>query len=297
MTAPTSKVILRPADFTHQTLTVGDLKMHVVMDGPEDGPLAVLLHGFPEFWYSWRHQIKPLAEAGYRVVVPDQRGYNLTDKHGPYDVFTLTADVAGLIRTLGHEKAIIVGHDWGGVVAWCFAAFYPQMTRQLVVCNAPHVGAYMDVMRSFYMPQIMKSWYVAFFQIPVLPELVLSTRNFEALSRTLAKESPMLTPEELGYFREAWGQPGALSASIRWYRTIAQQIQRVIIRDLRVSMPTRLIWGEPDLALERRVAEAARQYCDDLDIQYVPNSGHFVQQEAPGEVNRLMLEFLASASE
>jgi epoxide hydrolase 4 len=134
-----SRMVLRPEDFRYEIIRVGDLWIHAAVEGPEHGPLIVLLHGFPEFWYSWRYQIKAFAAAGCRTVVVDQRGYNLTDKRGPYDVFTLAGDVVGLIRTLGHERAVVMGHDWGGVVAWVLGgAHHPSIVERLIVLNAPH---------------------------------------------------------------------------------------------------------------------------------------------------------------
>ena len=136
------RLLLRPFDFEHRTVRVDTLSMHVVVAGPEDGPLVVLLHGFSEFWYIWRYQIQALSQAGFRVVAPDQRGYNLTDKRGPYDPFTITR--GDLIRAFGRSRAHVVGHDWGGVIAWFFAAFYPEMVDRLVVSN---VTAYVRKLR------------------------------------------------------------------------------------------------------------------------------------------------------
>jgi pimeloyl-ACP methyl ester carboxylesterase len=131
------RTVLRPSDFRPESLQVSDLQMHAVVEGPEDGPLIVMLHGFPEFWYSWRYQIKAFSAAGYRTVAVDQRGYNLTDKRGPYDVFTLAGDVVGLVRTLDHERAVIMGNDWGGVVAWVLGARHRSIVERSIVLNAP----------------------------------------------------------------------------------------------------------------------------------------------------------------
>lgn len=286
--------ILRPPDFRHEMLRVGDLNMHAAIDGPEGGPLVVLLHGFPEFWYSWRYQIRALAGAGYRVVAPDQRGYNLTDKRGPYDAFTLANDVKALVQTLGYERATIAGHDWGGGIAWCVAAFYPEIAEKLIACNCPHPITVIKAMRSFYLPQLLSSIYILFFQVPRLPEAVLSANRYALLAWALkvANRPQRLTDEEIGYFREAWAQPGALSAALNWYRAAFRDQNRIAMRDMTVRVPARLIWGAPDPALTRHVAEQSRRYCPDLEIRYIPDTGHFVQQSAPEEVNRLMLEFL-----
>jgi pimeloyl-ACP methyl ester carboxylesterase len=148
-----------------------------------------MLHGFPEFWYSWRYQIKAIAAAGYRVFAQDQRGYNLTDKHGPYDVFTLAADIAGLIHTLGYEKATIVGHDWGGTIGWVLGARHPDVAEKLIACNAHHPSAVIAAWRSLYLPQILRTWHVLVFQIPELPEQLMSANGYEPLARNLKKDT------------------------------------------------------------------------------------------------------------
>ena len=166
----------------HREIITNGLRMHYVIQGT--GPLIVLLHGFPEFWYSWRFQIPFLAEHGYTVVAPDLRGYNDTEKPpSGYNVSTLLRDIVGLIRSLEYEKAIIVGHDWGGALAWSFAMRYPQMTERLVVLNAPHPWAFFRELRT--LKQLRKSWYMFFFQIPWLPEYILGLNHAEAIARML----------------------------------------------------------------------------------------------------------------
>lgn len=288
-----SKTILHPSEFHTQYLQVGDLQMHLALEGEPGAPLVVLLHGFPEFWYSWRYQIKALAAAGYRVAAPDQRGYNLTDKKPPYSVFTLTADIAALIKSLGYEKAVVVGHDWGGNVAWLTAAFYPEVVERLIVCNCPHPAAMVRVLRSPHLPQLFKSWYVFFFQLPGIPEGALSRNNYATLASSLKSST---TKEERVYFREAWAQPGALSAGISWYRALVREIGKVTARDTHIRVPTRLIWGAPDPFLDKKTAEESVKVCDSCDLVEVPGAGHFVQQSMPEDVNRLILGFLKKDS-
>ncbi len=288
------QTILRPEDFQHQMLEVGDLNMHVVLEGEEHAPLIVLLHGFPEFWYSWRHQIKPFAAAGYRVVAVDQRGYNLTDKHGPYDIFTLSDDVANLIRALGYDKAAaVMGHDWGGAITWTFGARYPELVDKLIVCNVPHPSVGKTVLQSFYLPQIFKSWYIAFFQIPGLPERAISMNDYKGLTDGLKHAAKdMISDEELSYFKTAWSQPGALSAGIDWYRALFRERGRVASTDSTVEVPSLLIWGDQDAYLTTQTAEWTRPYVDDLKIKYIQGASHWVQQECPDMVNRYTLDFL-----
>lgn len=288
------QTILRPEDFKHQTLQVGDLQMHMVIEGAEGAPLIVLLHGFPEFWYSWRHQIKPLAEAGYRVVAVDQRGYNLTEKREPYDIFTLSDDVGRLIGALGYEKAAaVMGHDWGGVITWIFGALHPELTEKLIACNAPHLLAGMQAFRSFYLPQIVKSWYMFFFQLPGLPEQVMSANDYKALADGLKNDSKgTLSDEEIKYFKEAWSQPGALTAGVNWYRAMFRDQRRINKADLTVPVPSLLIWGDQDIALTTQTAEWTRRYVPNLTIKYIHGASHWVQQECPEMVNRYALDFL-----
>src|SRR5215216_4298258 len=204
-----SRAVLRPSDFRPERIQVDDLRMHAVVEGPEDGQLIVMLHGFPEFWYSWRYQIKALAAAGYRTVAVDQRGYNLTDKQGPYDVFTLSGDIVRLVRTLGYERAVIMGNDWGGVVAWVLGARHPGIVERLIVVNAPHPSAGLIALRSVYLAQLLKSWYVLAFQIPVVPEMLMSVNDFELFARILKQQTKgAIGNEEIGYFKRAWAQPG-----------------------------------------------------------------------------------------
>ncbi|GAB4552597.1 MAG: epoxide hydrolase EphM [Anaerolineae bacterium] len=288
-----ARPLIKPDEFQGQMLLVGNLKMHVVLAGQEGAPLVVLLHGFPEFWYSWRHQIRALAAAGFRVVAPDMRGYNLTEKLPPYDPFALAKDPVNLIRTLGYEKAYLIGHDWGGVVSWLTAAFYPEVIEKLMILNCPHPGVASDILSSFYLPQIAKSWYIFAFQLPRLPELLSSANNFRALEGGLKRGTPNgISKDELVYFKEAWSQPGALHAGITYYRELLRKGSALRRRDMTIRVPTRMIWGDPDFALTKEAAERSKKYAPHLEIDYIPNSGHFVQQDRPDEVNQLILAYL-----
>ena len=290
-----SRTILRPDDFRHETIQVGDLRMHAVIEGPEDAPLVIMLHGFPEFWYSWRYQIKAVAAAGYRVVAPDQRGYNLTDKHGPHDVFTQAGDVARLIRTLGYEKATVAGHDAGGAVAWVFGARYPDMIERLIACNAPHPYAAIAAWRSLYLPQILRSLYMLLFQIPQLPERLMSAGDYRLPTRTLKRGTKgALSDEELSYFKRAWSRPGALSGGINWYRAQFRSWTQGRLKNLGVRAPVLLIWGDRDIFLTKQTAEWTRRYVPNLTLKYVRGASHWVQQDSPETVNRYVLEFLRS---
>ena len=270
------------------------LRMHAAHAGPEDGEPVILLHGFPEFWYSWRFQITALAEAGYRVIAPDQRGYNLTEKKGPYKVENLVRDIANLQDALGIARSHIVGHDWGGVVAWAFAGFEPGRTATLVSMNAPHPGAYTLTCRKHF-KQVKMSWYIFFFQLPWLPERMISKDNFknlDAMFRGIPKD--LMTRDDIALYKEALGQPGALTAAINWYRAMGRRLLRSFGRPPRVNIkaPTLVIWGERDIALCKENNDPLPKFVPDLRVEYLPKATHWVQMDHPDEVNRLMLGFL-----
>jgi pimeloyl-ACP methyl ester carboxylesterase len=257
--------------------------------------LIVLLHGFPEFWYSWRHQIPFLAEHGYTVVAPDLRGYNDTDKpRKGYDIPTLLRDIEGLIKGLGQQKAVIVGHDWGGVLAWAFATNYPEMTERLIVMNAPHPAAMMREMRTF--KQLRKSWYVFAFQIPWLPEYLLGRNHANEIGRMLrgaAVEKSAFPREETAKYQEAMSKPGAIKAALSYYRQLFRRLPFSFrCYEVRISAPTLLIWGEQDIALGIELTTGLERWVKDIQIKRIPDSGHWVQQEQPDKVNLYILEFL-----
>lgn len=278
----------------HKDILTNGIRMHYVTQG--QGPLIVLLHGFPEYWYSWRLQIPVLAEQGYTVVAPDLRGYNDTDKpRKGYDIPTLLGDIQGLIQGLGFEKAVVVGHDWGGVLAWCFASSYPQMTERLIVLNAPHPLAMQREMRT--LSQLRKSWYVFFFQLPWLPEFGLGRRHAHLIGEMLYKSAVQKSAfpyEVTNHYRDAMSKPGALTAALNYYRQLGRR-NGLASRDIQgsaISAPTLLIWGEQDIALGAALTENLDAWIEHLEVRRIPDSGHWVQQEKPEQVSAWMLEFL-----
>ena len=270
--------------------------MHYVTQG--EGPLIVLLHGFPEFWYSWRYQIPFLAGHGYWVVAPDLRGYNNTDRpRKGYDIPTLLRDIEGLIKGLGQQKAVIVGHDWGGALAWSFAINYPSMTERLIVMNAPHPAAMMREMRTI--KQLRKSWYIFAFQLPWLPEYLLGRNHAYEIGRMLrgaAFQKTAFPVEEMAKYQEAMSRPGAIKAALSYYRQLFRHPPVSFNRsDTRISAPTLLIWGEQDIALGIELTTGLERWVNDIEIKRIPDSGHWVQQEQPDKVNQYMLEFLRTS--
>jgi len=277
----------------HRDIFTNGIRMHYVIQG--EGPLVVMLHGFPEFWYSWRHQIPFLAQHGYTAVAPDLRGYNDTDKpRRGYDIPTLLRDIEGLIKGLGQEKAVIVGHDWGGILAWAFAIRYPLMTERLIAMNAPHPQAMQREFRT--LKQLRKSWYIFVFQIPWLPEKLLLRNQANDVGRMLnggAAQKAAFPHEVTAIYREAMSKPGAMTAALNYYRQLLRHLPEPATRETtHVSVPTLLIWGEQDNALGIELTTGLEQWVDDIQVKRIPDSGHWVQQEQPDKVNQLMLDFL-----
>jgi epoxide hydrolase 4 len=284
------------ADLRHTTIAVNQVALHVVQAGPEDGPPVILLHGFPEPWFCWRHQIGPLADAGYRVLAPDQRGYNTSEKPRPiadYALDVLAADVVGLIDHTRCGQASLVGHDWGGIVAWWVAVRHPGRVQRLAVLNAPHPVAFRRYL--FRHPaQLLRSWYAFSFQIPRLPEANFRRANWRSLTRTLrtTSRSGTFSEDDLQQYRQAWSEPGAITAMLHWYRAALRHRPRPR-GDPRVHVPTLMIWGKGDVFLLPGTATASLDLCADGRLEWIVEATHWVQHEEPDRVNRLLLEFLS----
>ena len=282
-------------ELEHSFIETNGIKLHVVQAGPKSGIPVVLLHGFPEFWYGWRHQIPALVEAGCRVIVPDQRGYNLSDKpQGAknYDVFTLVDDIIGLIDALEYEKVNLVGHDWGAVVAWTLAIRYPQRLHKLSIMNVPHPA----VMKRFLtrdLEQLRRSWYVFFFQLPWLPEAGLRAENWRGAERALRGSGKLhtFTKEDVVTYKEAWSQPGAMTAMVNWYRAVIRH-QPPMPQDVRVKVRTLMMWGMKDVALSHRMARPSMDYVDEGNLILFPEATHWVQHDAAEEVNHYLIDFI-----
>ena len=279
----------------HDYVNLKGVRLHDVKAGPADGPLVLLLHGFPEFWYGWRRQIPALAEAGFRVWAPDQRGYNLSDKPkgvGRYGIDLLADDVIGLIDASRRERAHLVGHDWGAAVAWWVARLFPERLERLAILNVPH-GSVMQRHLRENRAQLRRSWYMFFFQIPAIPELVLRTRDWRAgLYSLRATSRPgSFSDEDLAKYRRAWSRPGAMTAMINWYRAL-QKARPSRRASPRVRVPTLMIWGARDIALGREMAQPSIEYCEDGRLVFLEEATHWVQHDEPEQVNELLVKFL-----
>ncbi len=291
MTAPTWDDAL----VEHRYADVGGVRLHYAEAGR--GPLVVLLHGFPEFWYSWKHQIPALVAAGYRVVAPDLRGYNLSGKPervSSYFIETLAGDVEGLIRACGESEAHVVGHDWGAAVAWVFAMIHPSRLRRLAILNVPHPVTFDRGLRTWR--QLKKSWYIFYFQLPWFPERMMRARGYGAVRAVLRRDpvrKDAFSKEDVARYVEAMGQPGCLTAAINYYRAIFRRRPSTLIARFRpIEKPVLVLWGEQDRYLGLELAEPDAAWVKDVRVVRFPDASHWVHWDVPEEVNRRLIGFL-----
>jgi pimeloyl-ACP methyl ester carboxylesterase len=277
---------------THHDADLDAVRLHYVEAG--EGPLVVLLHGFPEFWYTWRNQIVPLAEAGFRVVAPDLRGFNRSSKPEgvrSYGIRTVVEDVAGLITACGFERAHVVGHDFGAGLAWSFAMTHPEMVDRVAVLNGPHPQRLIEAMKDPV--QLAKSWYVFFFQIPWLAEAVARLDDFALFTRSL-REEPLregaYSREDIALYVEALNQPGALEAMLGYYRAMFRPGTQIEIRP--ILAPVLALWGVDDKHLGRELARPDPKLVPDATVHYLDHATHWIQHDQPERVNELLIEFL-----
>ena len=288
--------MLDPDNFDHRYIQINGIRMHYVQAGTGKR-LLLLLHGFPEFWWSWRYQIAALSEH-FTVVAPDLRGYNQTDKPAwGYELDVLVHDVVSLIRELGYARAIVAGHDWGGNIAWSLAIAYPHRVERLIALNIPHPALIARALGRNWR-QTLRSWYFLFFQLPFLPEAMIRANNYASVERAfrgMAVDKSHFGDEELAEFKAALAQPGALTAAINYYRALFRQGACGLFHGtgMLVQLPTLMIWGEEDTALGKELTYGTEQFVPDLRIRYIPRCSHWVQQEQPDLVNQYMLEFLS----
>jgi epoxide hydrolase 4 len=289
----------------HGYANVGDVRLHYAECGTGDD-LVILLHGFPEFWYSWRHQLPVLGER-YHVVAPDMRGFNLSDKPAGiknYRIDLLVKDVLGLIKFFGKERAAIVAHDWGAAVAWALARRHPEVVSKLVAMQVPPPAAWRA---NFTLRQLRRSWYMFFFQLPRLPEWWASANGFarvEKMYRETSVKPDSFTDSDIAIYKEALRQPDALNSALNYYRANVFKslfrgggVESSREHNVRVRVPTLFIYGEQDVAI---IPETVRGIDRFVDAAYrelrIRDSGHWVQNEAVKEVNAALLDFLTDES-
>jgi pimeloyl-ACP methyl ester carboxylesterase len=282
----------------HVFLPSNGIRLHVTQVGSRYGSLVILLHGFPEFWYGWRQQIQPLANAGFRVWAPDQRGYNLSDKPrtiASYRFTELVNDVVGLIDAAGVDQCYLAGHDWGAAVAWWVALQHPERLHKLAILNVPHPAVMVQTLSSSF-DQLKKSWYMFFFQIPFLPEAILRNNDWEYVIKMLKSDSKpnSFNEEDIERYRQAWWRKGAITNMLNWYRA-AIQMPPDMSGDLRIRVPTMILWGAQDTALGREMAQPSLDLCDQGKLVFFENSSHWIQHDESEAVNKHLVEFFTSS--
>lgn len=265
--------------------------------GPHSGRSIIFLHGFPEFWYGWRKQIPFFEQQGYFVVVPDQRGYNDSDKPphvADYALPKLAADIAAIIETLKLDKPVLVGHDWGAAAAWQTAIEYGNLLSKLVILNVPHMRVMIKNLLTNPL-QFLKSWYMYFFQLPFLPEKLIEWASYERFAEGLKRTSRpgTFSDEDLAKYIEAWSKPQAMGSMINWYRAAFRNPD--LRMDAQVHVPTLILWGEKDSFLESRMATESVGYCDRAEVKFFPEATHWLPHEEADAVNQAILEFIARA--
>lgn len=265
------------------------MKLHYDSEG--DGPLVVLLHGFPESRISWKRQLPALAQAGFRAVAPDLRGYGDSPKPKGvenYGIPALVGDVAELIESLGGAPCVLVGHDWGAVVAWSLAMMRPELVRKLVILNVPHPAAIArELQRSS--KQKLKLLYQLFFQLPVLPELFMRFGG-----RTLLRRAGRYSEDEIETYARQW-RAGSLTPMLNYYRAMRGARGEMRKRFRRIEVPVLIIWGEREPVFLASALDDLDAFVADVRIARVPKAGHFVQRDAPERVSELLIEFAKSA--
>lgn len=254
----------------------------------------LFLHGFPEFWYSWRHQIPEFAK-DHKVVALDLRGYNDSDKPAAkeaYKMSELVADVKGVIEGLGYDRCTLVGHDWGGAIAWNFAYTYPNLLDRLIILNLPHPAKFAQGLTT--PQQLLKSSYIFFFQIPILPEILIPLNDYKTLENAflgMAVNKSAFTQADIDRYKDAMAKRGTLTSAINYYRNAFQS--GIVGKNWGVlDVPTLMIWGEKDTALGKELTYGTEQYVRDFQIRYIPTASHWVQQEQPELVNQYIREFI-----
>ncbi|MFC3070180.1 alpha/beta fold hydrolase [Phenylobacterium soli] len=282
-------------EFQTRKVRAGALDLNVAEAGPVDGPLVILLHGFPEFWFEWRELIGPLAEAGFRVVAPDQRGYNLSDKPKGVDAYRLdllAGDIFALAAALGRDRFSVVGHDWGASVAWWMATIRPQPIERLAIMNAPHPAVWKQAMTTDP-EQRNKSRYVQMLRIPALPELMVRAGGYKGLSDAFAS-SPRpeaFTPQIMARYQEAWRRPGALTGGFNWYRALFRAELAVPAKGS-IGVPTLVLWGDQDPFAEAKLAEESAALCASAEVVHFPHASHWLPHDEPDGVSQRLLAFL-----
>ncbi|MBV1691020.1 alpha/beta fold hydrolase [Novosphingobium sp. G106] len=292
---PNDTALLEPG-WRERWCEVGDTNLHVIEAGRAGNPMFVMLHGFPEFWWAWRYQITPLAEAGFHVVAPDLRGYNLStapQNVSAYGLEILAEDIVRLAEALGSERFYLAGHDWGAVIGWVVAACYPEQVMKAVLISGPHPEAWVEqIYRS--PAQLLRSWYVGFFQLPWLSERILGAFNFARLKAALrrsAKENTF-SSQKLKPYVGAWARPGALSCMLAYYRALRRPLKR--LPSHQIKTPVEVIWGNKDRFLGRGLMEASLARCAAGPLTVIDDGTHWLHLEQPELIAEHLVDLIGS---
>ena len=282
-------------------VTANHINFEVLTMGSGDR-LALCLHGFPEHAFSWRFQMPVLARLGYRVWAPNLRGYGATDSPPGlqfYQTESLVADVVGLIEAAGARETLVVAHDWGGLLAWIVAMRHPHLVHRLVILNVPHPACFV---REFRRPsQVLRSWYMLFFQVPVLPELLMGIRGARLIARAIrltSSDRARFPPEVTEVYRQNAARKGGLTAMLNWYRGLLRGGGLRRCRDSgfpKIQAPTLVLWGGADRFFTARALLCTEEFVADLTLRLLPGVSHWVQQEAPEAVNAMLDAWLSAA--
>ena len=273
-------------------LATNNIRVHTALAGPIDGKPVFLLHGFPEAWFGWENQIAPLVEAGFRVIVPDQRGYNLSDKPrgvSNYKMDLLGDDILGIADQLGYEDFYLAGHDFGAMVSWSLALRVPERIKGLVIANVPHPAVFKTYLKS-HPAQMLKSWYAIFFQIPGLPERFARANNWQFLISAMPDD---LSKEEQNRYRQAWSQPGAITGMINWYRATFSSSSPARVENT-IKPSTLIIWGKQDPHLSHQMAPLSLAYCQDGQLVMIDDATHWVQHDQAEQVSQLLIKHFSA---
>jgi len=286
----------------HRQVRVGRLELHVAELG--SGPPVLLLHGFPAYWADWRGLMQALADAGFRAIAPDMPGYGQSERLPDvrdYRLPLLAADIAGLITALGFSKAHVIGHDWGGPVAYCLASEYPSLVERLIVINAPHPAQFGFALRHF--DQLHRSWYAFMFQLPWFPEWLVCRRPPMAFTlRGMAVRVGAFSEADVDRYLEAMRLPGVARAGLAYYRAAFRAAFRGAFRAVKpptwiVNQPTLVLWGEQDLSLSGNVLlPDLPRHVPDVRVERFANAGHWLHHDLPEAISRRIIEFLAASS-
>lgn len=288
-----------PYEIATEMMTLGDMHFEVDVCGePASEKLALFLHGFPETSYAWRHQMPLLAEMGYKCWAPNQRGYGKTTSPldtESYNMHNLVADVIKLIDAAKCKSVTLIGHDWGGVVAWQFAIHNARPLEKLVIMNVPHPAIIAKEIRKFR--QMKKMWYILLFLLPKLPEYMLTRDNAKAIERLFKRafiNKANLSEKAIEIYKQNALRPGGMTAMLNWYRYNFNHLPRKGMNKI-IEVPTLMIWGEKDVALGLPCSQGTEKFVKDFTIRYLPNTGHFVNEEEPEQTNAILAEWLTSS--